>query len=593
MNAALPQPQPPVRSSSSTAASSPLLSPPPPSPPPVPSRARYTVTCLVLGRPPSAAFLVNCADGALSLAQLARRIDSILHSTATPSSTPGEGGDTYSGAPDAGPSVPATPPPLQLFLVVKDATHRLNLASSVLDPSDGRIRKILEKTSAGPTARAHELSALLGGGCVWVTGPLLSSAVRDVLRSNTDRDDAVVDFLVALDDPVPSGSVGDLASVGLPAYADIDGAPRQATITSDDDPPSSKAVNGGALFDKEPPSLSQNVEAAPLMTPAAGPDSSTPVASDLPEAVLSPLPPGPNKQKRMILIIIVVVVVLVFIVVGISVAVVVSKRNAAGSDSSTDGGALTSGGGGSTGSVGADSSATQTGSLGESASAGTISASAGTTSASAGTTGQVTTSASESGSSSVASSTSSPGASATTSTTAQSTTSTSSTASSTCSQYQLDSFTSTTNNLGYKTSDDGTMKSISRSGNAVHFVPTSDSYYYEALLTDNGDGTCSAPQPAFNYLTFTITGAGSAVVDVITGCEGAYHYTSAFTASSSSTSFVVDILAVLGGSTSLAADLYSVSWGQFAVSSSTATWSLSGVYIVNDLAACGISADVL
>ncbi|KAJ1549201.1 hypothetical protein HK405_007984 [Cladochytrium tenue] len=581
MNAAMTQPQPPERTSSSTAASSPLLSPPPPSPPPVPPRARYTVTCLVLGRPPSAAFLVNCADGALSLAQLARRIDSILHSTATPTSTPGEGGATYSGAPDGGSSVPATPPPLQLFLVVKDATHRLNLASSVLDPSDGRIRKILEKTSAGPAARAHELSALLGGGCVWVTGPLLSSAVRDVLGSNTDRDDAAVDFLVALDDSVPSGSGVDLASAGLPAYADIDGAPRQATVRSDDDPPSSKAVNGGALFDKEPPSLSQNVEAAPLMTPASGPGPSTPVACDLPEAVLSPLPPRSNKQKRMILIIIVVVVV---IVVGISVAVVVSKRNAADSDSSTVGGALTSGDGSSSGSVGAYSSATETGSLGESG---------GTTSASAGTTDQVTTSATESGSSAVMSSTSSPGASAATSTTAQSTTSTSSTASSTCSQYQLDSFTSTTNNLGYLTGDDGTMKSISRSGNAVHFVPTSNSYYYEALLTDNGDGTCSAHQPAFNYLTFTITGAGSAVVDVITGCEGAYHYTSAFTASSSSTSYVVDILAVLGGSTSLAASLYSIAWEQYAVSSSTATWSLSGVYIVNDLAACGISATVL
>ncbi|KAJ1548433.1 hypothetical protein HK405_003220 [Cladochytrium tenue] len=566
------QPQPPERSLSSPAAASSPLQPPLPLPPP--PHARYTVTCLVLGRPPSAAFLVNCADGALTLTQLARRIDSILHSTTTTTAAaPADGIDTYPGATDADPAGHSTPPPLQLFLVVKHATHRLNLASSVLNPSDGRVRKIMEKTSTGHAARAHELSALLGGGCVWVTGPLLSSAVRDVLGSNTDRDDAAVDFLVALDDPIASTSGNDLASAGLPAYADIDGAPRQQTITSDDGTPPHKAVNGGALFDKEPPRQSQYVEASPLMTPATEPDPSRSIARDVPEAEISPLSPPPNRQKRMVLIG-VIVAVLVVIVVGISVAVVVSKRKAADSDSSTDGGAQTSAGGGSSGSVSADSATTEPGSLGASTSAGA--------------TGQLTTSAAESGSSA-----SSPSASAATSTTAQSTTSTSSTTSSACSQYQLDSFTSTTNNLGYVTGDDGTMKSISRSGNAVHFVPTSSSYYYEALLTDNGDGTCSAHQPAFNYLTFTITGAGTAVVDVITGCEGAYHYTPAFPAGSSSTTYVVDILAVLGGSTSLAASLYSVSWGQYAVNSSTATWSLSGVYIVNDLAACGISATVL
>ncbi|KAJ1555842.1 hypothetical protein HK405_011959 [Cladochytrium tenue] len=508
------QPQPPVRSSSSTAASSPLLSPPPPSPPPLLPHARYTVTCLVLGRPPSAAFLVNCVDGSLSLAQLACRIDSIIHSTTTPTATPGEGVDTYSGPTDAGSTAPATPPGLQLFLAVKLATHRLNLASSVLNPSDGRIRKIMEKTSAG------------------------HAALRDALGPVADRDDAAVDFLVALDNQVAGSSGNDLASAGLPAYADIDGAPRQQTTTSDDGTPPHKAANGGAIFDKDPPLQRQYAEASPLMTPAAEPNPARSVARDTPEA-----------------------------------------RKGAGSNSLTDGGTLTSTSGGSSGSVSADSPTIEPGSL--------------EASSPAGTTGQLTTSAAESGSSAVTSSASSPSASAATSTTAQSTTSTSSTTSASCTQYQLDSFTSTTNNLGYLTGDDVTMRSISRSSNAVHFVPSSNSYYYEALLTDNGDGTCSAHQPAFNYLTFTVTGAGTAVVNVITGCEGAYHYTPAFSASSSSTAYVVDILAVLGGSTSLAASLYSIAWEQYAVSSSTATWSLSGVYIVNDLAACGISATVL
>ncbi|KAJ1546455.1 hypothetical protein HK405_007087 [Cladochytrium tenue] len=226
------------------------------------------------------------------------------------------------------------------------------------------------------------------------------------------------------------------------------------------------------------------------------------------------------------------------------------------------------------------------------------SASSGVTAMSASGDGATTSSTADSASSSTSSSVSSDAlvASSATASTATSapTTSTATASSSSCSQTQVDAFTSSTNLLGFTTGDDGTMKSLSRSSGQLVFVPTSSSYFYESLRNDDGgsSSTCGAAVTPFNYLVFTITGSGSAEVDIKTGCSENDHYTSSFAVSSSAATYAVDVEATVGSS-ALAADVSAFTWESFKLSSSSAQWTVTGVYFVNDLSACGISATVI
>ncbi|KAJ1556544.1 hypothetical protein HK405_002572, partial [Cladochytrium tenue] len=212
----------------------------------------------------------------------------------------------------------------------------------------------------------------------------------------------------------------------------------------------------------------------------------------------------------------------------------------------------------------------------------------GATNTASSSSGQTSSTATQSGTSGQATTSTTGNAGVTSSKTTTSTTSTSPTA--TCTSFYLDSFTGTTNNLGLSTGDDGTLKSYTRTGSGVSFVPyAGDHWYYEALKYDS-NGNCGSPPPFYAYLVFTISGAGTAKLDIRPGCEGDYYVTSAFPVTSSATTYSVDIVALLGGSTALASNLYSVDWENFTLTSSSATWTLSGIYLLNDLAACGISA---
>ncbi|KAJ1557031.1 hypothetical protein HK405_001044, partial [Cladochytrium tenue] len=173
--------------------------------------SRFAVTCLVLGRPPSSAFIVNCGDGTLPLAGLMSRLEDIL---CRPSAA-------AAGARRE----------LLVFRVLRTgAAGDLTLASPILNPAAAAgagIAKFVEKpgigmadaAGAGVEMRAHALATLLGGRCVWVTGDLLRAAVRDVVirpapgsvpptvsPDVNDTDDAgTLDFLVLVDEPAAAG----------------------------------------------------------------------------------------------------------------------------------------------------------------------------------------------------------------------------------------------------------------------------------------------------------------------------------------------------------------------------------------------------
>ncbi|KAJ1554883.1 hypothetical protein HK405_003809 [Cladochytrium tenue] len=562
--------------------------------------ARFTATCLVLGRPPSSAFLVNCGDGSGSLTQLVDRLDSILR----PGAAANDNGSTPNRTDSSAPRTT-----LQLFRVVDAGSGagsaRLNLASPALDPADGRIRKVFAKTDpADPAARAQALSAWLGGACVWVTGAMLDAAVRDVLgvAPPSDNDDLGLDFLVVLDDPADPN-----VSAALPSYDDI------ARLGQLPPPPQSSpsvvakhitgAGSGGVLFPQEPDTAAPadaagaprdvgwELAATPavyLVAPTADKDLSQPVQDGAAAANF--------KRRRWVILGIIVAAVVLVLVVAISVGVVLANRKSANSEVTQAGAQSTSSGATSDGSAAASattlssgdtqtsavtntgsSSSGESGSLGQSAASTTQTDAPGQTSSTAtqsGTLGQATTSTT--------------GNAVVTSSKTTSTTSASPTA--TCTSFYLDSFTGTTNNLGLSTGDSGTLKSYTRTGSGVSFVPyAGDHWYYEALKYDS-NGNCGSPPPSYAYLIFTISGAGTAKLNLRTGCEGGDNITPSFAATSSAVTYSVDILKLLGGDTSLAADMYSVDWESFTLTSSSATWTLSGIYLLNDLAACGISA---
>ncbi|KAJ1554884.1 hypothetical protein HK405_003810 [Cladochytrium tenue] len=522
-----------------------------------PDGRRYIVTCLILGRPPSAAFLVNCGDGSLTLAQLIGRLKSILihnrDSTIDPRAS-------SSSAISRSPTAQAT---LQLFHVVD---RNLNLSSPALDPANRRLSKVLEKDVDDDAARARMVTAMLGDACVWVTGDMLGVSVRDVVgRDTTDRDDLIVDFLILWNSggrgnggPVASRSV--VSSPVPPAYADV--PPLGQLVSRDSDPDdglSDKPLGGGALFpdDQTPQSPLENT---------SPPTVAAHVPRDTQDASMLERAPSPSRQvisdesrrKRFlwqrIIIIAVILVIGVAILAGILFA---EYKNLSSKDSPSDGGNSTS------------AAATSSGASSSSSFSSALTSSA---SQSASLTSSASTSTSPSKTSS----------------------STSSSSSATCSSSLLDSFTAATaiNNLGYPFGDDGTMTSISRAGGALTFVPTSNSYYYEDLVSDD-NAKCGSPPSPINYLVFNISGAGTAKLSIRTGCEGPDHYTGEFSAGSSVATYAVDVLATLGGSTTLAADLYALSWESYVVTSSSTKWTLSAVYMVNDLSACGISAPLL
>ncbi|KAJ1543948.1 hypothetical protein HK405_008957, partial [Cladochytrium tenue] len=287
---------------------------------------------------------------------------------------------------------------------------------------------------------------------------------------------------------------------------------------------------------------------------------------------------GAKRRRSLLLLFVALAVVVVVLAVAVPVGVVMSNRKTASSSAADS----SSGGGGG------GSGTSASGSAGVSTSNGATSGD--------GTTTSTTTDSAASGSSTVSSDALVASGATASSTTSGQTASSTTASSLTCSQTQVDAFTSSTNLLGFATGDDGTMKSLSRSSGQVVFVPKSGSYFYESLRNDDGgsssSSSCGAAVAAFNYIIFTITGSGSAEVDIKTGCSEVDHYTASFAAGSSAVTYAVDVEATVGSS-ALAADVSAFTWEAFKLSSSSAQWTVTGVYFVNDLSACGISATVI
>ncbi|KAJ1566440.1 hypothetical protein HK405_009792 [Cladochytrium tenue] len=561
--------------------------------------ARCAVSCLVLGRPPASAFLVNCGDGSLPMSALAMRLDALLCGE-QPGSAPASAGPSdpsaygeKSGAPQPSPQAPR----LQLFRALH-GPGELTLASPELLPSNpalrdllrrprshwvppqsqqprgASIRKVLEKFSfpgeeddvdggAVASARAAAVVDLLGRRCEWVAGAALGARVRDAVPASLTGggDDVRIDFLVLVDGsasvPTTAAAADGAVSPVLPAYADLaDDAVAKAIG------PVAVVADLGTGSGSGAAQLGQ-FQAGALRGPPGGDEDGEGGAKAVPSGGLAAV--QTVRRRRLLVTLIVLAVVVVVLAIAVPVGVVMSARKAAGSDISA-----------STASAGSTSSglSTQVASTGTSPGQSPAS-SAG--SASADTTGSTSPTGTTSESSS------------------QTTSSSSSTTASAaaCSQTPIDTFASSTNSFGYSSTDDGTMTSLSRTGGQLVFVPKSggSSYFYESLRSDSG-GSCSSAVPAVGYLVFTMSGGGTAEVDIKTGCSETDHNSVPFTVTASAAVYAVNAASMLGSS-SLAADISAVSWDTFLPSTTGTEWTLSDVYFANDLDACGVTATLI
>ncbi|KAJ1564723.1 hypothetical protein HK405_014128, partial [Cladochytrium tenue] len=518
------------------------------------------VSCLVLGRPPSSAFVVNCPAGA-PVALLARRIAAVLGIP--------EAARLFPLAADAAPmllfrvsaAAPPAPSPTSPSTAQPPPPLGIALVDAVLDDSNPHLLKSLDKARTSYVAASYSTSLLVDAICTYLGGPPRAVFVDDAcaretvgqvfVRSQdaaTNSDDRV-DLVVFL--PPQPTFVGQEVDAGLvyagpPAYSDlkssapsgslfglptaggITSATVSSTYSSSDPQQHSSTVlgSGGTLFSND-----SSADVATATAPYAAPppplelatprvqvfglaNSTTPAPSGASENVAflgnttktgGALEAGGGGRGRglrrvPLYVWIIVGVVVVCAAIGIAVGVVLSKKNH------------------------------------------------------------------DSG----------------------------------CVYYNVDSFTSNTNALGLL-SGFGNAVSLSYATNDLTFTPnatSNDSYrtfFYENVRNVSWyEGTsivsqCDAPlTPRARYFVFVLSGSGTARFNVQTTCSKTAFSTGDFTVPSAATTFAVDVTAITGNASAYA-DISAVAWHTLAPAAAGDVWTLSSFIGVSDLGACTIS----
>ncbi|KAJ1555745.1 hypothetical protein HK405_013745 [Cladochytrium tenue] len=355
-NASLAAPEAPTRTTSVTSNPSSIAS--------MPSAAQFTVqpltttaadpqpsstqtggpiqvTCLVLGRPPSSAFIINCgADPAVPLMQLVRRIAAVLGM--------GEGARLFPLASDAA--------PLLLFHVIHHAAAGspppLALSDPLLDDSNPHLTKSLEKARAATfssggstTVLANAIVSYLGGKAYWINDAMLQTSIGDFFATSSAAAAGVdkLDFVVYLSPPAAIGSypvVQELdagpAFVGPPSYQDIGAkGPRMF-------PP--QPFHGYQPEQPDAAGASAAFGVAPIDGAGQAAGATQPMYNgNVPNEQIAFLQTGAGKsdsvvegtrRRRLFLWIGIGVAVAVVAIIAIVVGVVVSKKNSGGGSNS-------------------------------------------------------------------------------------------------------------------------------------------------------------------------------------------------------------------------------------------------------------------
>ncbi|KAJ1565845.1 hypothetical protein HK405_011488 [Cladochytrium tenue] len=302
--------------------------------------APIQVTCLVLGRPPSSAFIINCgADPAVPLMLVVRRIAAVLGM--------GEGVRLFPLISDAA--------PMLLFHVIHHTAigspPPLALSDPLLDDSNPHLTKSLEKARAATfssggstTVLASAIVSYLGGKAYWVNDAMLQTSIGDFFASSSASatSEDKLDFVVYLSPPAAIGSypvVQELdagpAFVGPPSYHDIGAKgprmfPQQPFHGYQPEQPN--ALGASAAYG-----------VAPIVGAGQAAGAAQPMYNgSVPNEQIAFLQTGAGKsdsvveatrRRRLFLWIGIGVAVAVVVVVAIVVGVVVSKKN---SSSNTD-----------------------------------------------------------------------------------------------------------------------------------------------------------------------------------------------------------------------------------------------------------------